>query len=111
MSVRESFVKHFGEEQAKLLECAANEHDSDVHSKRGSDPFKWAILICIGYQCISKIRYRKHHGIKITEKAFKKWCLQYGELASHDGDCDYLALFCGVYQKYIPKEVLEKDKK
>lgn len=100
MSVRASFVERFGESDAAAIEAAANEHDNDVHPNRGSDPFKWAVCICIGYECMT--RFREHHGIAATEQAIREWALEFGQLASHDGDVDYLAAFAGKYNEWIP---------
>ena len=102
-SVRKSYVKFFGEEQARILEQAAEGHDNEVHSRRGSDPFKWAVLICIGYQCVEK--YAEEHKITVPFKKFKWWCREHGELGTHDGDCDYLTMFVGGYNEYVKKAV------
>lgn len=71
---------------------------------RGSDPFKWAILICIGYQCAEIPRYREYHGVTVPFEEFKQWVKDEGELGSHDGACDYLTLFCGGYNEYVPEK-------
>jgi len=100
MSVRNSFVETFSEDQAMRIEQAAYYHLNGINSaNKGSDPFKWACLIVIGYQCVEK--YPKDHSITVSQDDFKKWCLEHGELGSHDGDCDYIALFCGMYSEYI----------
>ena len=103
MTTRQKFVEVFGEEQAQRIEAAAKEHENGVHDNKGSDPFKWALLICIGYQCISSTQYREYHGIKLSWKRVKKWIKENADLGSHDGDCDYLALFAGKYNEYIKK--------
>ena len=97
VSVRQSFVATFSEKQAQMIEAAAETHKNGVHDKKGSDLFKWAVLICIGFQCVERRPYRLHHHITISYKAFLKWCKEHGELKSHDGDCDYLGLLAGVY--------------
>lgn len=103
-SVLVSFVKYFGEDQAKAVEAAAEEHaNGPNNTKRGSDPFRWAITIAIGYQCMEKDGYRKHHGITPKWDKLKAWIKRYGNLAEHDGDMDYLALLTGVYNEYVPK--------
>ena len=100
-SIRPLFVNLFGEDQAFAIEKAAEEHDNEVHTKRGSDPFKWALLICIGYQCIEVERFRKGHGIKASYMELKEWIREVADLGSHNGDCDYLALASGKYNQYI----------
>ena len=105
MSVRESFVKQFGDEQAKAIEKAAREHGNGVNNRNlGSDPFKWAILICLGYECVSKDAYREYHGITVPFDQLEKWIIEEADLGSHDGDCDYIALLAGVYNKYVKEK-------
>jgi len=101
-TIRTKFVEEFGESQARRIERAAESHGNGINNKnKGSDPFKWALLICLGYQCVEVARYKKYHGITIGWGNFKKWIKNHGELGSHDGDCDYLALFCGTYNEFI----------
>jgi len=104
-SVRESFVEHFGEDQARAIEAACALHKAEsIHSKdgMGDDPFKYAVLMCIGYNCV---KYGKSHGITISPTDFKRWCLEHGDLASYKGPIpDYISLFAGVYDEYFPSE-------
>ena len=104
-SIKEDFIKIFGKNEAKNIEEAAQSHGNGINNGNiGSDPFKWALLICIGYQCMEIERYRKHHGIKTSWKKLKSWIKKHGELDTHDGDFDYLSLFAGVYNEYMPKK-------
>ena len=103
-SVRESYVRQFGEDAAQALESAARKHKNGIHDQTGSDPFKWAVAICIGYQCVEVEGYRKHHGITHpTWENFKNWVKWWGELDTHDGDVDFLSMFAGVYDEYMPE--------
>lgn len=111
MSVRESFVRQFGEEDAVSIEKAAREHKNGVHDKTGTDPFKWAILICIGYQCFEYESYRKHHGIKASFLDIKRWCIEEADLGSHDGDCDYISLMTGAYNDFVTPRLETPDAK
>lgn len=104
-SIRASFVRKFGEDQASAIECAASGHANGINSaNRGDDEFKWAILICIGYQCFEVDRYRDHHGITASCADIEAWIKRSGKLASHNGDSDYLALFTGCYNKFMPRK-------
>ena len=103
-SIRPLFVKEFGEDQAFAIEKAAEEHDNEVHPKRGKDPFKWALLICIGYECLEKEKYREHHGINVPFTELKEWIKEVADLRSHEGDVDYLSLFCGKYSEFIRED-------
>ena len=100
--VRDHFVSTFGADAAEKIEAAANYHANGVNSKKkGDDPFKWALLICIGYDCCSKERFRQYHGISTPWEEIKGWIKEHGCLASHNGDCDYLALFGGAYNEFM----------
>ena len=105
VSVRDHFVSAFGEDLAQKIEASANYHANDVNSKnRGSDPFKWALLICIGYECCSKKQFRQYHGILTPWEDIRGWIKEHGDLATHNGDCDYLALLSGAYNEFMPSD-------
>lgn len=102
MSVREQFVEQFGEAEAAAVEAAAEEHAHGINDKnRGSDPFKWALLIAIGYQCMETDHYRESHGIFAPWESLRDWMIESADLGSHDGDSDMLALFAGAYNAYV----------
>jgi len=108
-TIRNKFVKDFNEELAQGIEKAAHSHGNGVNNKRlGRDPFKWALLICIGYECLSMPSYKKYHGIKCNWRKVKKWIKENGKLHTHDGDFDYLSAFCGGYNEYLPKKKSKK---
>ncbi len=102
-SIRAAFVEKFSESDAQAIESAAIEHQNGIHNRRGSDPFKWALCICIGYQCFEKPSYRKYHGIKTPYRTLKVWIRNHADLASHDGDFDFLAMVIGIYDTYVKK--------
>jgi hypothetical protein len=109
-SIRIDFEKAFGVDQAKAIYDAALSHEKGVNNiEKGSDPFKWALLIAIGYQCMEVERYREHHGITAPWEELKAWIKEHADLSSHNGDCDYLALFAGKYNEYVGKEELCSD--
>ena len=101
MSIRESYVEHFGESEAVLLEMAAEVHKNGVHDDKGSDAFKWVVAICIGYQCVEKEEYREWHKIGVEFEVFRQWVKEFGELGSHDGDVDYISALIGIYDEYM----------
>lgn len=107
MSVRDEFVKRFDERCATRIEQAAEGHKNGVHDKKGSDPFKWALAICIGYQCLGK--YAKYHEIYYEEQELKDWIRENAGLAEHDGDVDYLGVFAGAYDGWYKKGEDEKE--
>lgn len=105
---REAFVDRFGESDAAAIEAAADMHKNGVHDEPGSDPFRWAIVIALGYQCAEIDGYRDHHGIVAPWAAIDGWLKEPAQrdwLSAHDGDSDYLALFVGTYTPYMPEPV------
>lgn len=101
MGIRDNFIKHFGEEEAANIEQAAREHANEINSANlGSDDFRWAVCICLGYECMSVDGYREYHGITIPWEQLDKWIIAHAQLDEHDGDLDYLGLFVGVYEPY-----------
>lgn len=108
MGIRDKFVAVFGEDEALCMEASAEEHANGINdANRGTDPFKWAILICIGYECFTKDRYRQHHGFHYQPDVLKAWICAHADLGTHDGDSDYLALFGGAYTPYITANTTE----
>ena len=102
MSIRAAFVEAFSEEDATAIEAAAVEHLNAAHDDRGSDPFKWALSIAIGYECMG--RFAEYHGVSADEDDIKAWVFEHGDLASHDGDCDYFAMMAGAYDGWVKPE-------
>lgn len=95
----QKFADKFGTDQADAVMRAANQHDNDVHGNRGSDPFRWAISIALGYECIG--RFAADHGITADLDDVRAWIKAEADLGSHDGDVDFLAALCGVYDEFI----------
>jgi hypothetical protein len=101
-SIRQLFEGRFGADQAEAIVAAAEEHANGTNSEnRGSDPFKWALLITIGYECWSKHGYRDYHGITAPADEIKAWVIANANLGDHDGDCDYLCALAGGYDEYV----------
>ena len=99
-TIRDAFVSAFGGDDARKLEIAALEHEN--HDNKGSDPFKWTLLICLGYQCMEVDRYRKHHGIETPPWAdLRQWIIDHADLGTHDGDFDYIGAYAGAYNDFI----------
>lgn len=106
MSIRDAFAERFGADQAEALWAAALKHENRANGKnKGSDPFRWALLICIGYQCFEVDRFRKYHGITAPRDEIVAWIKDHADLGSHVGDCDYLALRAGTYNEFMPDKV------
>jgi hypothetical protein len=107
MTTREKYAAAFGEEQTAAIEKAAEGHIAQgASSDRGSDAFKWALLVVIGFQCAERDGYREHHGITVPWVEVQAF-MKAADLGSFDGGMpDVLAALCGVYNEYLkPREV------
>lgn len=92
MTLAEQFDQEFGEGEAAKLIAHCHTHDNGIHDKPGSDEFRWAIMIALGFNCA------KYDIGNFTEEKLWDFCLKNKEyLLQHDGDVDFLALFCGAY--------------
>lgn len=102
-SVKDDFIKRFGVKEAEAIERAAESHGNGINDRRrGDDPFKWALCICIGYQCMEISSYREFHEIRSPWDEIKSWIKDYAHIGTHNGDVDYLSLLIGKYKEYMP---------
>ena len=105
-SVGKKFAEKFGREEADRILLVGlthrREHFFRTDAKLGSDPFKGALAFVIGMECVTK--YAKEHGFKLDPAEFKAWVIEHGEMRSHDGDFDGLALLAGSYNEWLAAE-------
>jgi len=95
---RNDFIARFGAENAVAIIEAANEHNNGTNP--GSDKLRWALLICIGFECLS--RFHEYHSITCLWEDVRDWLKQHKDyLAAHDGAVDYFALSCGTYNEFM----------
>jgi len=93
-----SFVERFGSEDAFRVLKAARSHAPEQDP--GSDAFRWALLICVGYECLS--RFADWHGFTCKWQDVKQWMKENAAyLRQHDGDIDTLSLACGAYDFFL----------
>jgi len=104
MTIRTAFVEHFSEDIATSIEQAAESHKNGVHDNAGSDYFRWALLICIGHECVT--RFREDHSLEALDpEELGTWCrVHKDELQAHDGDVDYISLMTGAYNYWLGLE-------
>lgn len=106
---RTSFESKFGKDEAEKIFNAACEHRDGGRGYvampgPGSDEFRWAILITLGYECLTL--YAKAHGINTPYSEIEAWLKEPEQrqwLSEHDGDYDVLAMFAGVYNEFMPE--------
>ncbi len=98
--IKERFIKQFGDEEAGRIIDAALAHGNGVNdTDYGSSKFRWANIICLGFECMEK--YKDYHEIKAPWKELKQWIKDYADLAHHEGDIDCIAAYLGVYNEFI----------
>jgi hypothetical protein len=97
-TLRENFIEHFGEHDADLIEKCAKEHMPDKYL--GSDPFKGALVIAIGFECFTNQTYNEHHGFETNGDEIKEWLKKNKILENYDGDIDEAANAAGAYERY-----------
>jgi hypothetical protein len=105
-AARARFVQRFGAAAAAAIEKAAEGH-RETRSGKGSDPFRWAVVIALGFQCMEVGAYRENHGIEPPWPELKAWLFepeQRAWLSAHDGDLDALALLTGRYNEFMPEK-------
>jgi len=104
MSTRESFVSAFGEAEAAAVEAAADMHRAELVEgyEMGSDAFRDCIVIAIGFECMEQDGYRDYHGIATPWISLRQWIKDNGRLPEHDGPIDYLAMYAGAYNEFMP---------
>lgn len=111
MTLREQFVADFGEADACRIEEAAQSHRCGspifVEKGVGSDGFRWALLICVGSECLT--RFREYHKIEVLWEQLEPWLTVRAEyFAAHDGDFDYVSMIAGVYNFLMPQKEATK---
>ena len=106
-SIREKFVKDFGEKQALKVEECSDSHLAYLGFTRknlGSDKFKGAIVIIISFQCLEVDGFRQYHNVgkdMPSWKVLKEWIKDNGKLKTYDGEFDVLSLLAGAYNEYM----------
>ena len=110
-TARERFIERFGQDQAVAIEAAANEHRFTLleGTDHGQDSFRDALVICIGHECMT--RFADYHGIDVDQEQVREWVLEQGDwFGDHDGPIDYLAMFAGWYDDWLPQTASEQDR-
>lgn len=105
MTMREEFVVGFGEEQAVAIETAAEAHRGEVGRRNvGSDAFRNALHVCIGFECMSHGSYRAHHGITAPWDALQRFMVARRDaFIAEDGDRDLMGLAAGAFDFLMPR--------
>lgn len=88
--LRTRFVARFGEDLAETIERVAEHHTKVLPAplERGSDPFRFALVWAIGFECLSRPEFRLEHGITAPWADLVGWIHDEADLASFDGTMD-----------------------
>jgi hypothetical protein len=88
--LRARFVARFGSDLAETVERAAEHHTKVLPAPlvRGSDPFRFAIVWAIGFECLSRPEFRLEHGITASWADLLGWIRDEADIASFDGTMD-----------------------
>ena len=88
--LRARFVARFGEDLAETIERAAEHHTRVLPAplERGSDPFRFALVWAIGFECVSRPEFRLEHGVTAPWADLVGWIHDEADLASFDGAMD-----------------------
>ena len=88
--LRARFVGCFGEDLAETIERVAAHHTKVLPAplERGSDPFRFAIVWAIGFECLTRPEFRREHGVTAPWAELVGWIHDEADLASFDGTMD-----------------------
>jgi hypothetical protein len=100
VTVRDSFIEHFGAKNASAIESAAIQHNHETHKNPGNDTFQWSICMVLSYQCVEQ--FAADHEIGISNEDFLQWVRDHADLDNYDGDVDALGLAVGCYDEFMP---------
>lgn len=88
--LRERFVARFGSGLAETIERAIEDHAKKypLVLDRGSDPFRFALVWAVGFECLVNPAFRREHGITTPWADLAVWIRAEADLASYDGTMD-----------------------
>ena len=88
--LRSRFVARFGADLAETIEQVAEHHTQVIPAvlERGSDPFRFALVWAIGFECLTRPEFRLEHGITTPWADLLGWICDEAGIASFDGTMD-----------------------
>lgn len=87
MTLRESFVRQFGEQEARTVEASAKFHIVPMGQsyRKGSDPFLHDVMACVCFCCFETDSARHHHGFRALLPDIKRWIFEECDFGQYDG--------------------------
>jgi hypothetical protein len=88
--LRTRFAAQFGDDLAETIVEVAERHTKVIPAvlDRGSDPFRFALVWAIGFECLTRPEFRREHGIIAPWAELLAWICDEADLASFDGTMD-----------------------
>lgn len=88
--LRNRFVARFGDDLAETIEAVVEHHTKVIPAvlERGSDPFQFALVWAIGFECLTRPEFRWEHGVTAPWADLLTWICDEADLASFDGTMD-----------------------
>lgn len=68
---------------------------------RGSDPFRFALVWTIGFECLTRPTFRQEHGITATWADLAVWIRDEADLGSYDGTMDLAGRCLGFFDAIL----------
>jgi hypothetical protein len=101
--LRARFVARFGPDLAEMIERVAEHHTKVLPAPldQGSDPFRFALVWAIGFECLTRPAFRREHGITAPWADLSAWIRDEADLASYDGTMDLAGRGFGLFDAIL----------
>ena len=101
--LRARFVERFGSDLAQTIERAIDLHAAEypLALERGSDPFRFALIWAVGFECLTRPQFRREHGITTPWADLAAWIRKEADFASFDGTMDRAGHASGFFRDVI----------
>ena len=101
--LRARFAARFGTDLAEKIERAAEHHTKVLPAplSQGSDPFRFALVWAIGFECLTRPAFRREHGITAPWADLSAWIRDEADLASYDGTMDLAGRGFGLFDAIL----------
>jgi hypothetical protein len=101
--LRDRFAARFGTDLAETIERAAEHHTKVLPAplERGSDPFRFALVWAIGFECLTRPAFRLEHGITAPWAELQGWIREEADLGAYDGTMDLAGRGMGFFDAIL----------
>ena len=101
--LRARFADRFSTDLAETIERAAEHHTKVLPAplERGSDPFRFALVWSVGFECLSRPKFRLEHRVTAPWAELMGWIRDEADLASFDGTMDLAGRGRGLFDAIL----------